>query len=163
MRCIQYPTMVKDGSAWGALGGVSAAYLAADGFTGAPAVSIEDESLAHLWDDFGTTWRILEQYFKPHSVCRWAQPAIEAVTGTMTRHRITGPMIDHIEIASFSEAISLATRIPKTTEAAQYSLPFSVAAAAMRGQVGAAELTGAGLDDPEVLRKRRFQATALSF
>ena len=37
MRCIDFPTMVKDGSDWGAAVGVSAAYLARDGFTGAPA------------------------------------------------------------------------------------------------------------------------------
>jgi 2-methylcitrate dehydratase PrpD len=36
MRCIDHPTMVKDGSGFGALAGVSAACLAADGFTGAP-------------------------------------------------------------------------------------------------------------------------------
>ena len=42
MRCIDHPTMLKDGSGWGAMCGVSAAYLAADGFTGAPAVTVED-------------------------------------------------------------------------------------------------------------------------
>lgn len=31
MRCIDHPTMVKDGSGWGAMAGVSAALLAADG------------------------------------------------------------------------------------------------------------------------------------
>ena len=41
MRCIDAPTMVKDGSGWGAMAGVSAAYLAADGFTGAPALTVE--------------------------------------------------------------------------------------------------------------------------
>ncbi|NNC80332.1 MAG: MmgE/PrpD family protein, partial [Acidimicrobiales bacterium] len=39
MRVIDHPTMLKDGSGWGAMAGVSAAYLAADGFTGAPAVT----------------------------------------------------------------------------------------------------------------------------
>ena len=37
MRCIDHPSMVKDSSGWGAQVGVSAALLAADGFTGAPA------------------------------------------------------------------------------------------------------------------------------
>ena len=44
MRCIDHPTMVKDGSGWGAFAGVSAAYLAADGFTGAPAITIEADA-----------------------------------------------------------------------------------------------------------------------
>ncbi len=37
MRCIEHPTMGKDGSGWGAMTGVSAGLLAAEGFTGAPA------------------------------------------------------------------------------------------------------------------------------
>ena len=43
MRCIDYPTMLKDGSGFGAMAGVSAAFLAKDGFTGAPALTIENE------------------------------------------------------------------------------------------------------------------------
>src|SRR4029078_8036035 len=65
MRCIDHPAMVKDGSGRGALGGVSAAYLASDGFTGAPAVVIEADR-SGIWDDLGERWYILEQYFKPY-------------------------------------------------------------------------------------------------
>ncbi|TDR52984.1 MmgE/PrpD family protein [Halomonas ventosae] len=36
MRCIDHPAMLKDGSGWGAMTGLSAALLARDGFTGAP-------------------------------------------------------------------------------------------------------------------------------
>lgn len=71
MRCIDHPTMVKDGSGWGALAGVAAAQLAAEGFTGAPALLTRD---AQLWSDLGTRWRILEQYLKPYPVCRWRSP-----------------------------------------------------------------------------------------
>ena len=46
MRCIDYPTMVKDGSGWGAMSGVNAAYLAKEGFSGSPAITVEDESLS---------------------------------------------------------------------------------------------------------------------
>src|SRR5690606_11554666 len=78
MRVIDHPTMVKDGSGWGAMVGAVAALLAREGFTGAPAVTVEDEAVAGYWDDLGTRWRMLEQYFKPYPVCRWAQPAMEA-------------------------------------------------------------------------------------
>jgi len=44
MRVIDHPTMLKDGSGWGAMAGVSAAWLAADGFTGAPAVTVNASS-----------------------------------------------------------------------------------------------------------------------
>ena len=57
MRCIDHPTMVKDGSGWGAFAGVSAAYLAADGFTGAPALLIEGQAERAHWADLGARWR----------------------------------------------------------------------------------------------------------
>ena len=45
MRCIDHPTMLKDGSGWGAMAGVISAYLAADGFTGAPALTVERDDV----------------------------------------------------------------------------------------------------------------------
>jgi 2-methylcitrate dehydratase PrpD len=147
MRCIDHPTMVKDGSGWGALAGVSAAYLAADGFSGAPAILLEEHE---IWSDLGRRWCILEQYFKPYPVCRWAQPAIEAAAGLMTAHRIEAGEIAEIEVRSFGEAVRLGTRQPKSTEEAQYALAFPLAAYLVRGQVGAEEISAQGLADAEV-------------
>ena len=86
MRCIDHPTMVKDGSGWGAMAGVTSAVLAREGFTGAPAVSVEGEDVSEFWSDLGMRWRINEQYFKPYPVCRWAQPAMEAATQLRRDH-----------------------------------------------------------------------------
>jgi 2-methylcitrate dehydratase PrpD len=147
MRCIDHPTMVKDGSGWGAMAGVSAAYLAAEGFTGAPALTLEAAELAPLWADLGERWLILDQYFKPYPVCRWAQPAVEAAMALARAHRLTPAAIQGVEVWSFHEACRLATRLPATTEQAQYSLPFSVASALRHGTLGAAELSDAALND----------------
>lgn len=152
MRCIDFPTMVKDGSGWGAMTGVSAALLAADGFTGAPALVVEDEKVADLWADLGQRWRLLEMYFKPYPVCRWAQPAVEAALALVRQHSIKADAIATIEIASFHEAVRLATHAPKTTEEAQYSLPFPVAAAVVRGRLAAEETTEGAFADPEIQR-----------
>ncbi|MGH2562512.1 MAG: MmgE/PrpD family protein, partial [Thermomicrobiales bacterium] len=54
MRCIDHPTMLKDGSGWGAMTGVSAAMLAQAGFTGAPAVTVDAPEVAATWADLGT-------------------------------------------------------------------------------------------------------------
>jgi 2-methylcitrate dehydratase PrpD len=154
MRCIDHPTMVKDGSGWGAMAGVSAALLAADGFTGAPALLIDDDNpvVAELWNDLGVRWRILELYFKPHPVCRWAQPAIQAALDLRRRHELAASQIDRVEVFTFHEAARLSARHPETTEEAQYSLPFPIAAALVRGAVGQAEIASNGLEDKEVLR-----------
>ncbi|MFQ5611494.1 MAG: hypothetical protein ACE5H9_05120 [Anaerolineae bacterium] len=78
MRCIDHPTMLKDGSGWGAMAGVNAGMLAAQGFTGAPALTVESEAVASCWADLGSRWLIMEQGFKPHAVCWWAQPPSRA-------------------------------------------------------------------------------------
>jgi 2-methylcitrate dehydratase PrpD len=152
MRCIDHPTMVKDGSGWGTMAGVTAAFLAREGFTGAPAVTVESADTADLWTDLGRHWRISEQYFKPYPVCRWAQPAMEAAAALKREHNLAASAIVTIRVRSFHEAVKLATRQPSGTDDAQYSLPFPVAALLVHGKVGAAEIDGAGLLDPQVLR-----------
>ncbi|MEM6421817.1 MAG: MmgE/PrpD family protein, partial [Pseudomonadota bacterium] len=152
MRCIDHPTMVKDGSGWGAAAGVSAAYLAADGFTGAPALIVEGADVADLWADLGQRWRLFEQYFKPSPVCRWAQPALQAVLELRRAHGLTAADVEQIEVTTFHQSVRLATRRPRTTEEAQYSTAFPVAAALVRGRVGVDEVTEPAFGDPEILR-----------
>jgi 2-methylcitrate dehydratase PrpD len=152
MRCIDHPTMVKDGSGWGAMAGVSAAYLAADGFTGAPAITTTSDAVASIWTDLGQRWLILDQYFKPHPVCRWAQPAIEAAWSLSQAHQFRAEQIKSIEVWTFHEACRLATRLPATTEQAQYSLPYPVAAILRHGTLGAAEVASDALQDPQTRR-----------
>jgi len=130
------------------MAGVSATYLAREGFTGAPAVTVNDPQVADLWSDLGSRWIIFEQYFKPAPVCRWAQPAVEAAWQLRADYAIDPSAIDRVEVTTFHEAARLATAAPVTTEQAQYSLPFPVAAVLARGRLGAEEITADGLNDP---------------
>jgi 2-methylcitrate dehydratase PrpD len=148
MRCIDHPTMVKDGSGWGALAGVSAAYLAAEGFTGAPAVLLDERP--ELWSSLGERWTILEHYMKPYPVCRWAQPAIEAVASLLGEAPFRASRLAEIEIRTFEHGVRLGTGRPNTTEEAQYALGFPVAALVVRGRLGAEEIMAGGLADPEI-------------
>jgi 2-methylcitrate dehydratase PrpD len=146
LRVCASPSMLKDGSGWGAHAGVSAALLAQAGFTGAPAMSAEGA----VWNDLGSRWRILEQYFKPHPVCRWAQPAIEAVLSLKTEH----DAVAAIQIESFKEAVDLGSNCPapRTSDEAQYSIAYPVAAALVFGQFGAGQLESDALTDARVAR-----------
>jgi 2-methylcitrate dehydratase PrpD len=153
MRCIDHPTMVKDSSAQGAQAGVSAALLARDGFTGPPAELVgrpgpTDEPS----EDLGHRWTLLEQYFKPYPVCRWAQPAVHAAIGLVVEHDIAPERIRAIEVSTFHEATRLATRAPATTEQAQYSLPFPVATAAVHRSLDEARIASPTVVDPHVRR-----------
>ncbi len=151
MRCIDHPTMLKDGSGWGAMTGVSSALLAAAGFTGAPALTVEDDAASGLWSDLGERWRILEMYFKPYPVCRWGQPAIEAALQVRRAHRVDPDSIAQIEVFTFHEATRLDQHEPATTEEAQYSLPFPVAAALVRGHLVPGDIADAALADRDVV------------
>lgn len=150
MRCIDAPTMVKDGSGWGAMAGVSAAYLAQDGFTGAPAITMEADDLAGFWADLGQNWYIEQQYIKLYPVCRWAQPAAHAAMTLVRDHGVKADQIATIKVESFHEAKRLNV-IPENSDQAQYSLPFSVAAAVVHGTIGVAQVTGDGLADKIVM------------
>src|SRR5215470_1261574 len=155
MRCIDFPTMVKDGSDWGAAAGVSAVYLARSGFTGAPALVVEAAPLADLWGDLGQRWRMLEMYFKPYPVCRWAQPAIEAALMLRRQAGFDLARVRRLRIHSFHQAIRLDARCPDSTEQAQYSLPYPVAVAFRHGELRPADFIGSGLGDSQVLEISR--------
>lgn len=146
LRVCASPSMLKDGSGWGAHAGVSAALLAQGGFTGAPALTAEGP----VWKDLGSRWLILEQYFKPHPVCRWAQPAIEAVLSLKTEH----DSVAAIHIESFKQAVDLGSNCPapRTSDEAQYSIAYPVAAALVFGAFGAQQLESDSLADGRVAR-----------
>lgn len=128
MRVVDHSTMLKDGSGWGAMAGVSAAGLAQSGFTGAPAITVLDEKLTDIWSDLGIRWRTMEQYIKLWPVCRWAQPAMQAVHEILQKTPISPEQIKKIEIKTFREALRLASPHPRSGDEAQYSICWPVAA-----------------------------------
>jgi len=174
MRVIDHPTMLKDGSGWGAMAGVSAGMLAARGFTGAPAITIESPEAAGYWADLGRRWLIMEQGFKVHAVCWWAQPAIEASLQVAREAKLAVEEIRQVEVHTFEKATHLDHPRPATSEEAQYSLTFPVAAALRawdeNGQawfgLGPEHLLEAHLSDERVLsladRVRVVEAPDLS-
>jgi len=151
MRCIDHPTMVKDSSAQGAHAGVSAALLAQSGFTGAPA-DLVGAVTDPTWSDLGMRWTILEQYFKPYPVCRWAQPAVHAALRLVSGGDIAAAQISRIDVTTFHQATRLAGRDPSNTEEAQYSLPFPVAAAVVHRSMGEDLIASPSLAGPQVRR-----------
>ena len=150
MRGVDYPTMLKDGTAWGAATAVSSALLAQAGFTGAPAITVEQAPA--YWADLGQRWFTLEQYFKPYPVCRWAQAPIEGVLALRRLYGLASTDVIHIHVATFHESIRLATNNPKATDEAQYSTSFPCAVAMVRGDVGPADISDDALSDPEIVR-----------
>lgn len=156
MRCIDHPTMVRDGVGWGAPSGVTAAYLATMGFTGAPALTCEGEEAASFWTDLGDGWRLVEDtHYKPYPCCRWAHPALDAAAELMAAHALTHEQVAKVEIRTFHNATRLAGHEPATPDEFAYSIAFPVATQIVRGQVGVPELAPETLTDPDILRLSR--------
>ena len=152
MRVIDTPTMLHDGSAWGALAGVSAVLLAERGFTGAPAVTVEAAEVAEIWRDLGKAWVVDRHYIKPYPVCRWVHALIDCALQLRADHRLRSEDIAAIELTAFHEATRLYREQPDTTAVAQYAISFPVASALVNGGLGVSEIAGAGLDEPETRR-----------
>ena len=149
MRCIDHPTMVRDGVGWGAPAGVTAGFLALNGFTGAPALTCEGPH----WQELGETWKLVtDTHYKPYPCCRWAHPSIDAAADLMAEHSITHQQISSVEIKTFHNATRLAGHRPTTADEFAYSIAFPVACMIVRGQIGPAELAPETLKDPEILR-----------
>ena len=153
MRCIDHPTMVRDGVGWGAPSGVTAAYLAMAGFTGAPALTCEGADGAAFWADLGEGWRLVEHtHYKAYPCCRWAHPSLDAVSDLQAAHGFTHDQVDAVEIRTFHYATRLAGHAPATQDEFAYAIAFPVAAMIVRGRVGVDELAAAALRDPEILQ-----------
>jgi len=149
MRCIDHPTMVRDGVGWGAPTGLTAGFLALNGFTGAPALTCEGPH----WHGLGETWNLVsDTHYKPYPCCRWAHPSIDAAADLMAKHQITHQEISSVEIKTFHNATRLAGHRPSTADEFAYSIAFPVACMIVRGQIGPEELMAETLKDPEILR-----------
>lgn len=151
MRCIDYPTMVRDGVGWGAPSGVTAAYLALEGFTGAPALTCEQAP--EFWEDLGENWRLIEDTsYKPYPCCRWAHPSIDGVKHLMQAHDLSHNEVARVDIKTFHNATRLAGHRPATPDEFAYGIAFPVATMIVRGQIGVPELAESTLQDPDILR-----------
>ncbi len=153
MRCIDHPTMLRDGVGWGAPSGVTAASLAAEGFTGAPALTCEGDAASPFWQGLGQEWLTLAHtHYKPYPCCRWSHPSIDAVRAMMRDNALQPGDVAGAEIRTFHYATRLAGHAPKTLDEFAYSIAFPVAVMIERGQIGPTELTLETLNDPAILR-----------
>jgi 2-methylcitrate dehydratase PrpD len=152
MREIANPTMLHDGTGFGAPVGLYALLIAEDGFTGAPAATLEFDDAATYWDDLGRNWLTCQQYVKPYPICRWAHAPIDAALLLRAQHSIAPQDIVSIEIYTFKFSAELSAEVPETSPKAQYSLAWPVACAFARGVVGVDEVMPASFNDSELVR-----------
>src|SRR5258706_4806397 len=150
MRCVRLPGMVKDGVGWSAFAAVSGALMVRGGFTSSPSLFALDEAAPWV-DSLGSQYLIHDLYFKPYCCCRWVQPAVRAALAVVERNTIDWRSIEEVRVETFAEACALSSKVPETSEEAQYGGPYPVAAALVHGDVGPQQVLEDYLGDERVL------------
>jgi 2-methylcitrate dehydratase PrpD len=149
---------LKEGIPWATATGLAAVDLAAAGFTG-PTDLLDNDKVFHpvkLVDGLGHTWAIEGIYFKPYGCCRWAHAAIDGILDLRETIGSATLACSRIEVQTFGWATRLNNETsPRTLESAQYSVPFCVALAAIRGGEPLVRLRPEALLDEEVLNLAR--------
>jgi 2-methylcitrate dehydratase PrpD len=152
MRDVDHPAMVKHGIGWGAMTGIVSAQLAGRGFTGIP--SILGFEKYHDWvSDIGQDYLMVDGVAwkgQGFACCSWAHAPMIGAAGLVEKYGIDLDDIAQIHVAGFHETVRLGTRLPTTTEEAQFNVAWPVAAMLVYGEVGPAQTLESRLDDPQI-------------
>lgn len=153
MRDIDHPAMVKHGIGWGAFTGMTAAQLAARGFTGIPSL-LSFEKYKEWARDIGEHYIMTEPngvLFKEFSCCRWVHAALYAARELMNRQKFAAQEITGIRVVGFHETVRLGAHQPNTTEEAQFNTAWPLAAMLVDGEVGPAQILEERFQDDRLL------------
>ena len=159
IRSVEYPSMNKDGVPFGVMVGLLALKENEAGFTGNKNL-LEADEYRHYLDDLGEKYEVMSLYFKPYPCCRWAHPAIDAVTVLMRDNGITQDTVSTVTVKTFERATMLSKIEPKTADEAQYNIAYPVATAVVNGGFGIEHLSEESLYDARVLsmmKRLRFE------
>ncbi|MBE7417132.1 MAG: MmgE/PrpD family protein [Ideonella sp.] len=152
-------------TAHAAAAGLSAATLAADGFTGASRIldgargmaagMSSDADAARLVAGLGTRWATAETSFKFHASCRHTHPAADALQRALREHRLAAHDIEHVLAQVHQGAIDVlgAVTDPQTVHQSKFSMGTVLAMIALHGRAGLAEFD-AHFRDPAVVAFR---------
>ena len=145
---------VKGSSPWSTLTAAVSVERAAAGADG-PDDSLDRTDVydvARITQNLGETWEIEQTYLKPYASCRYAHAATDAVLSLVPEGSTSGKDIDRLLVEVFPKAFTITNeRAPTTLEGAQFSIPFCVALAALRGANAFRPMHVDSLQDPEVL------------
>lgn len=150
MRDIDHPAMVKHGIGWGAMTGILSAQLAAEGFTGIPSLFGFPE--VQEWvTDIGERYIMVDGLaWKRYACCAWTHPALEGLRRLVEEHGFGPEDVERIRVEAFHEAVRLGTRLPTTTEEAQFNLAWPLAVFLFDGEVGPKQVLEPRLTDERV-------------
>jgi 2-methylcitrate dehydratase PrpD len=155
---------------WAANAGITAAALAQQGFVGARRAyegrfglyashlqqRFEPSDLALATADLGEVWEVLQVAVKPFPACHFTHACADAAIA-LRQQGLDPQSVAHVTALVPEEVVKTVCepvankRRPANSYDAQFSIPFIVAAALLRGRFTLAELTPEAMADPTIL------------
>ena len=156
---------------WAAVSGITAAALARQGFVGAKRAyegrfglyashlqsHFDPANLALATAGLGETWELQQVAVKPYPACHFVHACVDAAV-TLTRdHNLDAREIEQVRALVPAEVVKTVCepaankRRPANSYDAQFSIPYTVAAALRRGQFTLDELEDEALGDADTL------------
>ena len=142
--------------------GLLAAYLTAEGLSGArnilegeqgmAAGMSSDANPACLSDGLGRRWALTETSFKFHASCRHTHPAADALLDLMQREQLRAEDIARVTTRVHQGAIDVLGRVlvPKSIHQAKFSMGTVLGLIAVYGKAGLPEFQQHALTDPRI-------------
>ena len=142
--------------------GLLAAYLTAEGLTGARNILEGEQGMAAgmskdadprwLSDRLGERWALVETSFKFHASCRHTHPAADALLLLMQRENLTADEIARVTTRVHQGAIDVLGRVvvPQSVHQAKFSMGTVLGLIALYGKAGLTEFHTHALTDPRV-------------
>ena len=131
--------------------GLSAAYLAQAGFTGARRIldgpqglaagTSKDADAARLTEGLGTRWTLAETSFKFHAACRHTHPAADALQLVLRKYALQAGQVRCVTVLVHQAAIDVLGPVvaPQTVHQAKFSMGTVLGLIAVHGRAGLAE------------------------
>ncbi|WP_280151403.1 MmgE/PrpD family protein [Piscinibacter sp. XHJ-5] len=131
--------------------GLTAAWLAADGFTGARRIlegvqgmaagMSSDADPARLTDGLGTRWTLAETSFKFHASCRHTHPAADALQQVLRSERLAAQDVKQVTALVHQGAIDVLGPVtdPQTVHQGKFSMGTVLGLIAVHGHAGLTE------------------------
>lgn len=149
---------MKEGIPWSTVTAVNALLMAEAGATGP--INILDSD-AHFsladFDTLGSRRHITRTYFKFQSCCRHVHAPVDALRRLIDEHGLVPRDIDTVEVRTNSGALRLANPVaPANLVDVQFSIPYCLGVAALRGAEALLPLTedAVGNDDVSAFARK---------
>ena len=139
--------------------GLMAAYLAADGFTGARHILEGPQGMAagmstdadprRLTDALGQRWALTETSFKWHASCRHTHPAADALQQVMREHALHADQLAEVTAHVHQGAIDVLGQVtnPRTVHHSKFSMGSVLGIIALFDRAGPVEFDAHYLDE----------------